>query len=274
MSRIMLVDDAWTSVGRAGFILDNLIASGKARPMIVVMPAGHQPATVAAGAPAAPGAGSFGAACRQPVHARVRGRRGALRGAPLPHDSRSGAPRDCRPVDGRTSASGWGPKRPMPRNAGFSTPARPWSRWTRTGTEPGTFSRSFPPSAVSPATRPRTKGARSALRRAWWWTGSSRAAPSIRWSGRSSEIWAGPRARSVRCPRPSRPSRSSPTCSRSTRRSRRPRAGAAEGAGCGTSSQERVSMATGLEQPPHQRRHGGFGAQDARTQIQRPKAGT
>ncbi len=34
-------DDAWTTVGRAGFILDNLIASGKARPMIVAMPAGH-----------------------------------------------------------------------------------------------------------------------------------------------------------------------------------------------------------------------------------------
>jgi enterochelin esterase-like enzyme len=34
-------DDAWSSVGRAGFILDNLIAAGKAKPMIVVMPAGH-----------------------------------------------------------------------------------------------------------------------------------------------------------------------------------------------------------------------------------------
>jgi enterochelin esterase-like enzyme len=34
-------DDAWTSVGRANFILDNLIAAGKARPMIVVMPNGH-----------------------------------------------------------------------------------------------------------------------------------------------------------------------------------------------------------------------------------------
>ncbi|HEY2589198.1 MAG TPA: alpha/beta hydrolase-fold protein [Tepidisphaeraceae bacterium] len=34
-------DDSWTSVGRANFILDNLIASGEARPMIVVMPAGH-----------------------------------------------------------------------------------------------------------------------------------------------------------------------------------------------------------------------------------------
>jgi enterochelin esterase family protein len=34
-------DDSWTSVGRAGFIMDNLIASGKAKPMVVVMPAGH-----------------------------------------------------------------------------------------------------------------------------------------------------------------------------------------------------------------------------------------
>ncbi|MGD0744547.1 MAG: alpha/beta hydrolase-fold protein [Verrucomicrobiota bacterium] len=34
-------DDAWTTVGRAGFIMDNLIADGKAKPMIVVMPAGH-----------------------------------------------------------------------------------------------------------------------------------------------------------------------------------------------------------------------------------------
>jgi len=36
-------DHAWSSVGRAGFILDNLIAGKKAVPMIVVMPAGHQP---------------------------------------------------------------------------------------------------------------------------------------------------------------------------------------------------------------------------------------
>lgn len=34
-------DHAWSSVGRAGFILDNLIAEKKAKPMIVVMPAGH-----------------------------------------------------------------------------------------------------------------------------------------------------------------------------------------------------------------------------------------
>jgi enterochelin esterase family protein len=35
------LEDSWTKVGRANFILDNLIAAGKAKPMIVVMPNGH-----------------------------------------------------------------------------------------------------------------------------------------------------------------------------------------------------------------------------------------
>lgn len=34
-------DDSWSSVGRAGFILDNLIAAGKAKPMVMIMPHGH-----------------------------------------------------------------------------------------------------------------------------------------------------------------------------------------------------------------------------------------
>jgi enterochelin esterase-like enzyme len=34
-------DASWSTVGRAGMILDNLIADGKAVPMIVVMPMGH-----------------------------------------------------------------------------------------------------------------------------------------------------------------------------------------------------------------------------------------
>jgi enterochelin esterase family protein len=42
-------DDCWTSVGRAGFILDNLIAEKKAKPMIVVMPAGHTQNTTGGG---------------------------------------------------------------------------------------------------------------------------------------------------------------------------------------------------------------------------------
>ena len=37
-------DDSWTSIGHAQLILDNLIAAGKAKPMIVVMPFGHTPA--------------------------------------------------------------------------------------------------------------------------------------------------------------------------------------------------------------------------------------
>jgi len=36
-------DDSWTSIGHAHHILDRLIAEGKVRPMIVVMPDGHIP---------------------------------------------------------------------------------------------------------------------------------------------------------------------------------------------------------------------------------------
>jgi enterochelin esterase-like enzyme len=36
-------DHSWATVGRANNILDNLIAAGKAKPMIVVMPNGHTP---------------------------------------------------------------------------------------------------------------------------------------------------------------------------------------------------------------------------------------
>src|SRR5688572_28693324 len=38
-------DDSWTTVGRANFILDNLIAAKNAKPMVVVMTAGHTPVT-------------------------------------------------------------------------------------------------------------------------------------------------------------------------------------------------------------------------------------
>ena len=36
-------DDSWTSVGHAQYLLDNPIAAGKAKPMIVVMPFGDSP---------------------------------------------------------------------------------------------------------------------------------------------------------------------------------------------------------------------------------------
>lgn len=45
-------DDSWTSVGRAADILDNLIAAKKAKPMIVVMPAGHDGKFAGFGRPA------------------------------------------------------------------------------------------------------------------------------------------------------------------------------------------------------------------------------
>jgi len=50
-------DDSWWTVGRAGFILDNLIAAHKAKPMIIVMPAGHVRQTASAGRGAGAGAG-------------------------------------------------------------------------------------------------------------------------------------------------------------------------------------------------------------------------
>ena len=52
-------DDDWTSEGRANVILDNLIAAGKAKPMIVVMPAGHTPVKASDGAMAALRNGEF-----------------------------------------------------------------------------------------------------------------------------------------------------------------------------------------------------------------------
>lgn len=36
-------DAQWATIGRAGFILDNLLAAGRARPMVVVMPDAHMP---------------------------------------------------------------------------------------------------------------------------------------------------------------------------------------------------------------------------------------
>ena len=44
-------DSGWNTVGRAGFILDNLIATGKAKPMVVVMPNGSMPMPATSGMP-------------------------------------------------------------------------------------------------------------------------------------------------------------------------------------------------------------------------------
>jgi enterochelin esterase-like enzyme len=59
-------DDSWTSVGRAGFILDNLIGAGKAKPMIVVMPAGHTTSAAFGARAAAPPAAATTATPQAP----------------------------------------------------------------------------------------------------------------------------------------------------------------------------------------------------------------
>ena len=55
-------DNAWSTVGRAGFILDNMIAAGKVKPMIVVMPALHTSSALTMPGRGRGGAPSSGAA--------------------------------------------------------------------------------------------------------------------------------------------------------------------------------------------------------------------
>jgi enterochelin esterase family protein len=52
-------DASWSSVGRAGFILDNLIAAKKAKPMVVVMTAGHTNQAPVAAVPGNPSRDEF-----------------------------------------------------------------------------------------------------------------------------------------------------------------------------------------------------------------------
>jgi enterochelin esterase family protein len=47
-------DDCWTSVGRANYVFDNLIAEKKAKPMVVIMPASHTQNTTGGGRAAGP----------------------------------------------------------------------------------------------------------------------------------------------------------------------------------------------------------------------------
>jgi enterochelin esterase-like enzyme len=50
-------DSGWSTIGRAGFILDNLLAGGKAKPMLIVMPNGSGPRPTTRGPAQPPGAG-------------------------------------------------------------------------------------------------------------------------------------------------------------------------------------------------------------------------
>ena len=120
-------EDAWTTMGRATIILDNLIAAGKTKPMIVVMPNGNATQTVsqgygygptpapqqvvapapppiqaaAAGRRAAGAAAAAAAAVRGLLPAQPREGRDSVRREELPRHRRQGQPRHRRPVDGR-----------------------------------------------------------------------------------------------------------------------------------------------------------------------------
>jgi enterochelin esterase family protein len=48
------IEASWTWTGRANVILDNLLADGKVRPMIVVMPYGHVPREIKSASPTPP----------------------------------------------------------------------------------------------------------------------------------------------------------------------------------------------------------------------------
>ncbi len=78
-------DSGWSTIGRAGFILDNLLAAKKAVPMIVVMPNGSLPRP--ANLPAVH--------ARHPAVARGPGRDGGR--------SRTGSPTSCSRTSSRSS---------------------------------------------------------------------------------------------------------------------------------------------------------------------------
>jgi enterochelin esterase family protein len=60
-------DSGWSTIGRAGFILDNLLVAKKAKPMIVVMPNGSmpRPANAPPVVPGTPGGGAAAAAAQE-----------------------------------------------------------------------------------------------------------------------------------------------------------------------------------------------------------------
>jgi enterochelin esterase family protein len=76
-------EDAWVTMGRANVILDNLIASGKAKPMIVVMPNGNATQTVSQGYAygPTPAPQAVQAPAPPPLQAAAAGGRGAGAGA-------------------------------------------------------------------------------------------------------------------------------------------------------------------------------------------------
>jgi enterochelin esterase family protein len=91
-------EDAWLTMGRANIILDNLIAEGKAKPMIVVMPNGNATQTVSQGfgfGPT-PARQSVQAPAPPPIQAAA----GAPAGAPRPPGAGGGPGGQPQPYAG------------------------------------------------------------------------------------------------------------------------------------------------------------------------------
>ena len=85
-------EDAWLTMGRANIIMDNLIAAGKAKPMIVVMPNGNATQNGVAGVRLRPDAGADSRCrrrrrrpCRRHRRPRPAGAGGGRGGAPQPY---------------------------------------------------------------------------------------------------------------------------------------------------------------------------------------------
>ena len=83
-------EDAWTTMGRASVIMDNLIAAGKAEPMVVVMPNGNDEQTVSQGF----GYGPIPSAQqRHGAAAKAGHRRSVCRRRPMPATTRRASSR-------------------------------------------------------------------------------------------------------------------------------------------------------------------------------------
>ena len=101
-------DSGWSTIGRAGFILDNLLAEKKAVPMIVVMPNGSMPRFPANLPRFEPGRlradprgeGRDGSR-PEPVHRRAAQRGRSVRREALPREDGSREPSPRGTVDGR-----------------------------------------------------------------------------------------------------------------------------------------------------------------------------
>ena len=158
-------EDAWLTMGRANIIMDNLIAAGKAKPMIVVMPNGNATQSVSQGfgfGPT-PARQSVQAPAPPPVQAAQAAqggsRAGGRGGAPQPYaGSYPGEPRQGRDPVRREA---------LPRARRRKTTARlPGCRW-EAGTRwrrPTTIRARSPTSACSAPGRKRsTKRSRSRL---------------------------------------------------------------------------------------------------------------